>query len=75
MNLNLFQALADAFGPSGYEEDVLRCAEPYLEGLCYRNDAMNNLYLDLPAQEPDDRPTLLLDGERLYPRPCGGRPL
>lgn len=61
MNLKLFQALSDAFGPSGYEEDVLRCAEPYLEGLRYRNDAMNNLYLDLPAQEPDDRPTLLLD--------------
>ena len=51
MNLKLFQALADAFGPSGYEEDVLRCAEPYLAGLRYRNDAMNNLYFDLPAQE------------------------
>lgn len=50
MNLKLFQALSDAFGPSGYEEDVLRCAEPYLAGLRYRNDAMNNLYLDLPAQ-------------------------
>ena len=24
MNLMLFKALSDAFGPSGYEEDVLR---------------------------------------------------
>lgn len=61
MNLKLFQELSDAFGPSGYEEDVLRRVEPFLEGLRYRNDAMNNLYLDLPAQEPDVRPTLLLD--------------
>jgi putative aminopeptidase FrvX len=61
MNRELLQALSNAFGPSGYEEEALRSAEPFLNGLSYENDAMNNLYIRLPGEKRDGRPVLLLD--------------
>ena len=37
--------LEDAFGPSGFEEDVIRTIADYCKEFDVENDAMNNLYV------------------------------
>lgn len=44
MNVKMFGEICDAFGPSGFEEDVIRTVAKYCKGLELENDAMNNLY-------------------------------
>ena len=49
MNVKMFGEICDAFGPSGFEEDVIRTVAKYCKGLELENDAMNNLYARMPG--------------------------
>lgn len=60
MNLLMLQKLADAFGPSGFEEDVVRALLPFCEGLHRETDAMNNLIVRYPGAD-ESRPVVMLD--------------
>lgn len=60
MEMEMFGALSNAFGPSGFEEEVVRTAASYLKKFELENDAMNNLYARLPGT-PEKKPVVQLD--------------
>ncbi|MDD7739898.1 MAG: M42 family metallopeptidase [Fusicatenibacter sp.] len=60
MDIQMFGKLSDAFGPSGFEEDVIRKIAGYCKEFDVSNDAMNNLYVRMPGG-PKDRPVVQLD--------------
>lgn len=45
MIIDLIKRFSEAFGPSGFEEDVARLAASYNEGYEVGNDTMNNVYV------------------------------
>lgn len=53
INIDILRDLTDAFGPSGFEEDVVRVIKKYTNGMDAVNDAMNNVYMRLegPVKE------------------------
>ena len=59
-DINIIKDLSNAFGPSGFEEEVLRAVKKHCEGLELRNDAMNNVYATMPGRK-GDRPVFMLD--------------
>ena len=61
MDIEMFGKLSDAFGPSGFEEDVIRTIADYCKEFDVENDAMNNLYVRMPGTEQDSRPVIQLD--------------
>ena len=61
MDIEMFGKLSDAFGPSGFEEDVIRTIADYCKEFDVENDAMNNLYVRMPGTEKDSRPVIQLD--------------
>ena len=58
INIEMLRDLTNAFGPSGFEEEVVGVIRNYAEGMDMVNDAMNNVYMRLegPVRE------LLADG-------------
>ena len=50
MDIEMFGKLSDAFGPSGFEEDVIRTIADYCKEFDVENDAMNNLYVRMPVR-------------------------
>lgn len=64
MNVKMFGEICDAFGPSGFEEDVIRTVAKYCKGLELENDAMNNLYARMPGEDPE-KPVVMLDAIRM----------
>lgn len=52
--------LCEAFGPAGFEEDVLKVLLTHANDLKYEIDAMNNLYMWF-GEKDDSKPTLMLD--------------
>lgn len=60
MDMQMFGRISDAFGPSGFEEDVIRTIAGYCPEFDLTNDAMYNLYARMPGG-PSDRPVLQLD--------------
>ena len=59
--VEMIRELSNAYGPSGFEDDVLTAARKYLEGLGeIREDHMRNLYL-YRKENRGDRPVLMLD--------------
>ena len=58
MDIEMFGKLSDAFGPSGFEEDVIRTIADYCKEFDVENDAMNNLYVRMPGTEQDSRPVI-----------------
>lgn len=58
--LNLIRELTDAFGPSGFEEDVVRVIHRYSGPFKFNVDAMNNVYLSLKSNN-GKKPVLMLD--------------
>ena len=62
MNVKMFGEICDAFGPSGFEEDVIRTVAKYCKGLELENDAMNNLYARMPGEDPE-KPVVMLDAQ------------
>ncbi|MEG2404694.1 MAG: M20/M25/M40 family metallo-hydrolase [Oscillospiraceae bacterium] len=59
-NLKNCAILSDAFGPSGFENDVADAVCKLLDGFDTRRDSMQNVYTFLPEQDVD-MPLLLLD--------------
>jgi len=60
-NLPMIRALCDAFGPSGFEEEVLDVIRRFGEGLGrFEEDRLRNLYLYRKENRPG-RPVLMLD--------------
>ena len=45
VNMKMIGELTDAFGPSGFEEEVCQVVKKYTEEFDLTNDAMCNLYL------------------------------
>lgn len=59
--LDLIGQLSDAFGPSGFEDDVVQCARTYLDGLGeIQEDCLRNLYL-YREENTGHRPVIMLD--------------
>lgn len=59
-NIKEIQALTDAFGPSGFEDEVVREVKNWCHGLDVRNDAMYNVYASMKKKK-EGRPVLMLD--------------
>lgn len=60
MDIQMFGRISDAFGPSGFEEDVIRTIAGYCKKYQVENDAMNNLYVRMPGAK-EDSPVIQLD--------------
>lgn len=59
-DLKFMEALSNAFGPGGFEEDVVRVLKNYTEEFDVTMDAMNNVYVELKGNT-GDRPRIMLD--------------
>lgn len=44
IDMDMIRDLSNAFGPSGFEEEVVRVIGKYCDGMEVANDAMNNVY-------------------------------
>ena len=60
MDMQMFGRISDAFGPSGFEEDVVRTIAGYCREFEVENDAMNNLYVRMPGADKE-KPVIQLD--------------
>ena len=60
MDMQMFGRISDAFGPSGFEEEVIRTIASYCKKYQVENDAMHNLYVRMPGADKD-KPVLQLD--------------
>lgn len=60
MTIELIQSLTEAFGPAGFEEDVIDVLVRASNGLHYEIDPMNNLYMWFGEKDPL-KPTIMLD--------------
>lgn len=47
VDLRILEELSNAFGPSGFEEDVVRVVKKYCGGLAVRKDSMHNVYAEM----------------------------
>lgn len=59
-DFNEIKELCDAFGPSGFEEEVCQVVQKYMPSFHITKDAMNNLYIHHEGNR-DGKPTLQLD--------------
>ena len=59
-DINIIKDWSNAFGPSGFEEKVLKEVKKHCEGLELKNDAMNNVYASMPGKK-GGRPVFMLD--------------
>lgn len=60
VNLKTVEELSNAFGPSGFEEEVIQTVQRHMDGFELKNDAMNNLYATMPGNK-GERPVIMLD--------------
>ena len=60
MDIKMFGALSDAFGPSGFEEEVVKVIGRYTKDFAVSSDAMHNVYAKLPGNQ-EGRPVVQLD--------------
>ncbi|HIT65363.1 MAG TPA: M20/M25/M40 family metallo-hydrolase [Candidatus Ventrimonas merdavium] len=60
MDIEMFGKLSDAFGPSGFEEDVVRVIASYCGKYRLEHDAMHNVYARMP-EDTGNRPVIQLD--------------
>lgn len=60
MNIELIKDLTNAFGPSGFEEDVVKIIQKHVTFADIEIDSMNNLYLKLKSNT-GNKPVLMLD--------------
>ncbi len=59
-DLKLMEDLTNAFGPGGFEEEVVKVIQKHCKDLNLRNDAMHNVYAAMPG-EKKGRPVIMLD--------------
>lgn len=60
MSIEMIKALSEAFGPSGFEEDVVKVIKGYSHVFDFSHDAMNNVYISLKTNT-GKKPLLMLD--------------
>ena len=60
MDMQMFGRISDAFGPSGFEEEVIRTIAGYCGKFEVKTDAMNNLYVWMPGKQ-EEKPVVQLD--------------
>lgn len=60
VNLNILKELSDAFGPSGFEDDVVEVIKKYCKDMIVENDAMNNIFVKL-KNNSSKKLTVMLD--------------
>lgn len=60
LDMDMIKDLTDAFGPSGFEEDVVKAIRKHCGNMDVANDAMNNVYVRLEGPVLD----ALADGGR-----------
>lgn len=58
--VKLIESLTNAFGPSGFEEDVVSAIKGYVDDLNMTVDKMHNVYLSLKSNT-GNRPVIMLD--------------
>lgn len=68
IDMEMIRDLTEAFGPSGFEEDVAKAIAKHCADMDFVNDAMNNVYVRLEGPVLE----VLADGER-WAGGCGGR--
>ena len=61
IDINVLKDLTNAFGPSGFEEDVVRAVRDHCTGMSLTNDAMNNVYARIGGNANGKKPVLMLD--------------
>ena len=61
IDMDMIRDLTNAFGPSGFEEEVVRVIGDYCKGMHVANDAMNNVYA-WPADKDDRNGTNVKTG-------------
>ena len=54
IDIDMIRDLSNAFGPSGFEEEVVKVIGRYLKGMEVDNDAMNNVYAWFRKSGPTD---------------------
>jgi len=59
VNIDMLRDLTNAFGPSGFEEEVVGVIKKYAAGMDTVNDAMNNVYVRLEGSVKE----VLADGK------------
>lgn len=59
-NIKAISELSNAFGPSGFEDDVVKVIKKYSPGLMVESDSMNNVYARLMGNS-GNRPVIMLD--------------
>lgn len=59
-NIKEIEALTNAFGPSGFEDEVIREVKNWCDGLDVVNDAMYNVYATMKKKK-EGRPVIMLD--------------
>lgn len=60
INTKFINEVTSAFGPSGFEEDVVKTIIKYADGFKYEVDKMNNLYIHAKSNT-GNRPVIMLD--------------
>lgn len=76
-DLKILEDLSNAFGPSGFEEEVVRTIKKYSGGMSIRNDAMHNVYMTMGTGDsvqnitnnPINSPTVLAAANSADKRP------
>lgn len=59
-DIELISKLTEAFGPPGFEEEIVDIIIKEMDGFRYEVDQMNNLYIYHPMNKPG-QPTIMLD--------------
>ena len=59
-DIKMMERLSNAFGPGGFEEDVVKVVQKYADGFQLSMDSMNNVYIGLKGNT-GDRPMIMLD--------------
>lgn len=60
INISILKELSDAFGPSGFEDEVTKVIKKYCDNMFIENDSMNNVYARLKKHD-NNKLTVMLD--------------
>lgn len=60
LNIEMVREMVDAFGPSGFEEDVVKVVSKYMDGFNMQIDHMNNIYI-AHGRNTGKKPIIQLD--------------
>lgn len=61
INIDMLAAFSNAFGPSGFEDEIAKEIARYAKDFALENDAMNNIFARFKTQSNTKRPVIMLD--------------